>query len=319
MEDKPAKGILTLLKVKQITLEDVCQSRVKMKQDVIDDYAEKYQDPERRKRMPPPIIWHRPGKPYYCSDGFHRVFGAVKAGLEELECEVRSGELRDAILHSFGVNDEHGLRRTNDDKRRAVNALLTDPEWSKWTDRKIADAARVSHVFVAKVREAMRDESAPLTGNVSSENRTYITKHGTQSEMNVSNIGKKPAQTAQPPAVTDNVVSDQPDDAPPPPRPVDVNGKPLPDKAFKLHAQNAVMEAIAKDISALKARVKALDHTNFIEQQVNGYLDQARGTLLFSRATHLCPRCQGTDDSCKYCENKGIVTKTAAAGWSQGK
>jgi hypothetical protein len=69
-----------------------------------------------------------------------------------IDCEVRQGTIRDAILYSVGANANHGIRRTNADKRRSVLRLLNDGEWGKWSDRKIADQCGVSHTFVAQVR-----------------------------------------------------------------------------------------------------------------------------------------------------------------------
>ena len=59
---------------------------------------------------------------------------------------------RDAILYSVGANAAHGLRRTQEDKRRAVELLLRDDEWSKKSNRWIADACRVDHKTVSKLR-----------------------------------------------------------------------------------------------------------------------------------------------------------------------
>lgn len=33
------------------------------------------------------------------------------------------------------AGDWHEMRRTNEDKRRAVRVLLEDAEWSQWSDR----------------------------------------------------------------------------------------------------------------------------------------------------------------------------------------
>ena len=63
-----------------------------------------------------------------------------------------------AILHGAGSNAVHGLRRTQADKRRAVERLLKDPEWARWSDRKIAEVARVDHKTVGAIRRE-------LTGN----------------------------------------------------------------------------------------------------------------------------------------------------------
>ena len=35
-------------------------------------------------------------------------------------------------------NADHGKRRSNADKRRAVEMMLKDSEWGKWSDREIA-------------------------------------------------------------------------------------------------------------------------------------------------------------------------------------
>lgn len=47
--------------------------------------------------------------------------------------DVRPGSQRDAILYSLGANAAHGRRRTNADKRRAVQRMLSDEEWSRWS------------------------------------------------------------------------------------------------------------------------------------------------------------------------------------------
>jgi hypothetical protein len=51
---------------------------------------------------------------------------------------------RDALLFSVGANAIHGHRRTNEDKRRAVDVLLNDPEWRVWNDSEIARRCGVS-------------------------------------------------------------------------------------------------------------------------------------------------------------------------------
>lgn len=100
---------------------------------------------------------------YWLADGFHRLFGAKEASIHEIECDVRLGGRREALLYALGANATHGLKRSAQDKRRAVELLLQDPEWALWSDRVIAGHAKVSHIFVGKVRR----ECGP-TGNVSS-------------------------------------------------------------------------------------------------------------------------------------------------------
>ena len=45
--------------------------------------------------------------------------------LSRISAIIKDGSLLQAQLYSFGVNKTHGLRRSNEDKRRAVEAALT--------------------------------------------------------------------------------------------------------------------------------------------------------------------------------------------------
>jgi hypothetical protein len=65
---------------------------------------------------------------------------------------VREGTRRDALRYALSANAEHGHRRTNEDKRRAVDIMLDDPEWSQLTDREIAEACLTGDRFVSSRR-----------------------------------------------------------------------------------------------------------------------------------------------------------------------
>lgn len=45
-----------------------------------------------------------------------------------------------------------GATRTNQDKRNAVELLLSDPDWSQWSNSEIARQCGVSPAFVASIR-----------------------------------------------------------------------------------------------------------------------------------------------------------------------
>ena len=129
----------------------------------------------------PPIVVFDDGKYLWLSDGFHRFEAYEAAGITEIPTIIKKGTKRDAILDSVGANAKHGLRRTNADKRRAVMTLLTDEEWSQWSDREIARRCAVHHQMVGKWRSSLDD---------SSSERTYMSKYGTVTQMNTTNIGK---------------------------------------------------------------------------------------------------------------------------------
>lgn len=131
-----------------IRLDGGTQIRAKIDEPTVVEYAEQM---TAGSEFPPLVVYHD-GEDYWLADGFHRQAAAAAAGLAEVDCELRQGSRRDAVLWAVGANSAHGLRRTNEDKRRAVGLLLADPEWSQKSDRWIADACGVSHPFVATLR-----------------------------------------------------------------------------------------------------------------------------------------------------------------------
>lgn len=136
--------------------------------------VESYTDSVREGAKFPPVVVYHDGTHHWLADGFHRVEAHAAAGRPNIEADIRPGTQRDAILFACGANATHGLRRTTDDKRRAVTLLLRDPEWATWSDHEIARRARVSQPFVGKMRA--------VTDNVIGE-RQYRTKHGTVATM----------------------------------------------------------------------------------------------------------------------------------------
>lgn len=161
---------------------------------VVADYAEAMRDGA----VFPPVTVFFDGTIYWLADGFHRWAAAQQAGFPTLEADVRKGSKRDAILFAVGANADNGLRRTNGDKRKAVEKLLNDKEWLKWNDSAIARQCRVSHTFVAKLRPAHLEtfQDAPRT----------VTRNGSTYTMNTSNIGK-PAERPVSPKPIETYVS----------------------------------------------------------------------------------------------------------------
>jgi len=49
--------------------------------------------------------------------------------------------LRNAVLHAIGANAIHRLRRSNADKRKAVEMMLADDEWSVLPNTEIPRSA----------------------------------------------------------------------------------------------------------------------------------------------------------------------------------
>lgn len=136
------------LALELIKIDGGTQSRATLNDQVVSEYAEAI----KAGATFPPIVVFYDGKKHWLADGFHRFHAYQKAGRSKVAADIRQGTRRDAILHSVGANETHGLRRTRDDKRRAVLTLLNDAEWAAKPERWIATTANVSHTYVQKIR-----------------------------------------------------------------------------------------------------------------------------------------------------------------------
>ena len=190
---------MTAILLSRIRTDGGTQPRAAIDYAVVEEYANAIGN---LAEFPPPVVFHD-STDYWLADGFHRcaAYAAVAEALAQgdvaVECDVRNGSRRDAILFSVGANAAHGLRRTNEDKRLAVRTLVTDPEWSQWSDHEIARVCNVSHPLVAKYRPR-----PAVTGKVSSEPKTrrFRTKHGKTAEMKTDgiNAGRTAAEPQEP-------------------------------------------------------------------------------------------------------------------------
>jgi hypothetical protein len=143
------------LTITNIRTDGGTQPRERLYKVAVAEYAEAI----RNGAVLPPVVVFGDGSAYWLADGFHRLEAARLAGQPDIAAEVHAGSQRDAILFSVGANAQHGLRRTNADKRRAVLKLLEDGEWSKFTDREIARRCGVSQPFVSGLRREFQGES----------------------------------------------------------------------------------------------------------------------------------------------------------------
>jgi hypothetical protein len=140
-----------------ITQIEAVQQRERLDTDTLCEYDEAIRESEGWP-FPPVAVFHDVAEGrFILADGFHRLAAAEMALDDgfEVPVEIHEGGEREAILYACGCNAEHGLRRTNADKRRAVLTLLQDPEWRARSDNWVAEVARVSAPFVAKLRETV--------------------------------------------------------------------------------------------------------------------------------------------------------------------
>ncbi|MGD9728178.1 MAG: hypothetical protein AB7V39_17550, partial [Nitrospiraceae bacterium] len=171
------------------------QMRAELDPTTITEYAQAIQDGATF----PPLIVFYDGETYWLGDGFHRLAARKKLMEGAIFCEVRAGTRRDAVLCAACANATHGRRRTNADKRRAVEALLRDQEWGQWSDREIAKACCVDHKTVGNLRRELSGEipQIAIERNVQRNGQTY-TMHTT----NIATANQDRKEQRQAPAPT---------------------------------------------------------------------------------------------------------------------
>lgn len=196
---------ILILPIDTISVSGGTQSRVALNEATVAEYAEVI----RMGGELPPVIVFNDGasEGMWLADGFHRFHAHRAAGAMEINCDVRVGTRRDAILHSVGANATHGLRRTNEDKRGAVSTLLSDPEWSAWSNEAVARACHVSPHTVAAVRSGISaNAEIPAAGGgilnplQDAVPIRVVERNGVTYEQNTANIGKAAPKTSPTPA-----------------------------------------------------------------------------------------------------------------------
>lgn len=179
---------MKVLNIQAIRIDGGTQSREKINQDCVNEYAELVKEGVEF----PPVRVYFDGTDYHLADGFHRYMAHLQAGKVSISSDVVNGTLRDAILHSLGANSMHGLRPTHADKRKAVQTMLDDFEWSEMSDREIARACHVSHPFVADIRRpkapVAKPEAAKSSGNVSTPVEAVVEEEDNEAQEAVQQL-----------------------------------------------------------------------------------------------------------------------------------
>jgi transposase-like protein len=175
--------------ISSLRLDGGTQPRAALDFSAVDDYADAMADGTQF----PPVIVYYDGENYWLADGFHRVKAAHDAGCDTIRCEVRQGTLEDAQWYSFSANKTNGLRRTNEDKQRAIKAALLHPRGANLSDSQIAKHVGVHH-------DTVRDWRAKLESSCGIRKITArtVTRKGKSYQQNTANIGRRSQKTGSP-------------------------------------------------------------------------------------------------------------------------
>ena len=292
-----------------IRLDGGTQPRAAIDAETVHEYAERMKAGDHF----PPVQAYFDGTDHWLSDGFHRVKAAAEAGQTTIQAEVWDGTRDDAFWMSLAANKDHGLRRGNDDKVRAVTlALKTKPNLS---DRQIADHVGVSHEMVRKHRPTVNGcQSAVRTGR---DGRT----------INTANIGKAAGAKAKPtsPPDPDDIPLDMPK-APQSTVPASgaapaaeavtdrvghaVEGKVA--EAFRRrHEVQALLLAVMKVRSTVLKAIEAKDplYTDILPTQLQADCGNVIRQLKAAMPHAACPYCRAA--GCKACYGRGWIGELA--------
>lgn len=199
-EPVPVTPLVSQIMVQKIRTDGGTQTRAEINMLTVAEYGEAMKHGVKF----PAIILFYDGIDYWLADGFHRLlaFKQYTAGgaFGLISCEVKEGTCRDAILYSAGANATHGLPRNNADKRRAVELLLKDEEWSKYSDSWIAEKAYVTQPFVSKMRRELSQNGFEFSSERKGKGGVVV---------DTTNIGKREDKIEEP-----TLPLDVPEDSP---------------------------------------------------------------------------------------------------------
>ena len=162
---------------KELSLDDVrldggTQPRAELSDEVIQQIADALEDGQK---IPAVDVFYD-GDQNWLADGFHRFHAHKRAGSLHIAATIHQGTQLDAQWFSFAANKAHdtnGLKRTNADKKRAVEAALRHPNAEDMSDRMIAAHLGVDHVMVGKYRAKTGGEDHQLNTRTGRDGKQY--------------------------------------------------------------------------------------------------------------------------------------------------
>ena len=184
-----------MIEISRIKTDGGTQPRVSTHQETVAEYREAY---KAGIKMPPVTLFLTAQITGWLMDS--TALGGKRSRSDgDLRGNPSGNAARCDLVFAVG-EQQAGLRRTNADKRKAVQTLLDDPEWARWSDHEVARRCAVSANFVGDVRKSICN---PIIDSDQETART-VQRNGTTYEQKTANIGKqKPVDPEPPPEPED--------------------------------------------------------------------------------------------------------------------
>lgn len=151
----------------------------------------------------PPILVYADAEVYWLVDGLHRLHASLRNEHTEILAEVRAGTMDEALWESCAVNKANGLRRSNADKRMAVERALLHPRGTRLSDRQLALHCGVHHHTVGRVRSDLQ-----ATGEIRQSSLRLIQRGETTYDLDVSAVARANALRARGDATAETMAED---------------------------------------------------------------------------------------------------------------
>ena len=305
---------------------------VQSRERISDEYVMELAELIKAGKKLPPVDVYSDGTEIWAADGFHRIHAHLKANKRTVRCNVHKGTKADAMWASCAANQDHGLRRTNADKRHAVGMALKI-HYGK-SDRAIADHVGVSDTFVSGLRSHV-----PTVGTcerIGKDGKTYKVpppptgKERTQRENaagdggyyngEIGGRGQKsdphpnPLPSQREGEKRGGKIPPQPAPAPSETGRLDEVGKPVPDHLWPLWDRGAEIAQMASTVTRMAGLIRRMHNEGDLVildgngQAIVAALETAKQGLNANIPFAVCPYCKGTlSDSCRFCKGRGIV------------
>lgn len=303
------------MKLDKITTQGM-QVRASMSEDVVSEYMEALQDGVEF----PPLSCVFDGTTYWLVDGFHRLEAYRRAGKHEVPISITNGSHGDALKLALGANISHGLRRTNEDKRKAVKVAYENCVelglGENPSARLIAELCGVSNTFVSQVSTVYTcaQQYAPKTGR---DGKSYPPPRPPKTESQVAKV-EMSTPPPRPPKKDDNQAKNDVLESKTTPKPskirvLDALNNIIPDNLLPVWETREQVSETAFKLSQARLAIKeAQDDKNPAWSGLNFsstlmHLDNALIQVKGAVPHCVCPYCHGL--GCHACACVGMMTK----------
>lgn len=291
-----------LIFVDQIDLTHSPMVRAEIRDDVVHEYWQVYSD--NHQHMPALHVFQSEGqKKVLLADGRHRLEAAKRAGKKAVECEVHVGTFDDALTFALLANSQHGLRRSNEDKRASIKLAMT--AWPQTSDRQLAGLCAVGHQLVGEVRiELEKEKVIPKETHVTtSDGKRHPRADGFSAE---SENGKDKPKTHATPASNKVLLLDK-------------TGYKIPDTCLSFWNRSTEVQELISDLRRVKHALKqGMEKKDLMFAELTNTcladLDKAIYSTSLALPFAVCPYCQGHPElqpqkHCRTCLGRGVISE----------